>query len=372
MPKLNFALPLFGDTPDQAQHRGTVFVVLNGDPSLYEPIKEALANGGFGIAPVQDQWFRHFWKIQRQAGSAQTHNPATPLAGSKHTPVSLNSLVKKLKAQWGHLAPATRTKLDCHFKVAKRFLNFDRDVMDISLADMRELKSKLSEKRKPVTVNDIIFKALASLFTLALEDGIIDRSPLERLKRGKRGETRREQPSWAQSQQIVDEVAKSTSETGLIVGFMRNFGVGQAEIKYLLSEHIDFTAQTIHFRRKKTGKLFDVPIFPHAKKFVEQLKADGRLQRGMPVLAWRNPRKALETACEHLNLPEYEPRALRRCFIVRCLETGVDPRVVAKWQGHSDAKLIFTVYGKYIDAKHEQREAAKLSDQPPERSNPNA
>src|SRR6185312_14197936 len=75
MPKSNFTHPLFGDTPNQPEHRGTVFIVLNGDPSLYEPIKEALANGGFGIALVEDQWFRHFWKIQRQAGSAQTHNP---------------------------------------------------------------------------------------------------------------------------------------------------------------------------------------------------------------------------------------------------------------------------------------------------------
>jgi len=363
--------PLFGIAADQGQCQGAVFIVLNGDPSLYEPIRKVLINAEFKITPVENHWFQHFWKIQRQAGSAQTHNPATSRAGSQRK-VSMNSLVTKLKAQWGHLAPATRTKLDCHFKVAKEFLNFDRAVMDISLADMRELKSKLSEKRKPVTVNDIIFKALAALFTLALEDGIIDRSPLERLKRSKRGEIRREQPTWAQSQQIVDEVAKSTSETGLIVGFMRNFGVGQAEIKYLLGEHIDFTAQTVHFRRKKTGKLFDVPIFPHAKKFIEQLKSDGRLQRGKSVLAWRNPRKALETACEHLDLPEYEPRALRRSFIVHCLETGVDPRVVAKWQGHSDAKLIFTTYGKHIDAKHEQREAAKLGDQSPERSDANA
>jgi integrase len=358
MSKQKITFPFFEDTPDQDQCRGTVLVVLNGDSSLYEPIAEVLTNAGFEIAQVKDQWFHHLWKIQRLIDASQTRNLAAPPPGSKRTSVSLMRLVEMFKAQWNHLAPATRTKFDCHFKVAKRYLDFDRDVAGIRLADMRELKSKLAEERKPSTINDIIFKALAALFTLALEDGIIDRSPLERLKRAKRGEIRREQPTWGQSRRIVDEVAKSTSETGLIVGFMRNFGVGQAEIKYLLGEHIDLTAQTIHFRRKKTGKLFDVPIFTHAQKFIETLKSEGRLQRGHFVVRWRNPRKALETACEHLNLPEYEPRALRRCFIVHCLETGIDPRVVAKWQGHSDAKLIFTTYGKHIDAKHEQREAA--------------
>jgi integrase len=288
-------------------------------------------------------------------------DPVVPVPHPGHL-VTLNDLVARFKEDWGYLAPATRAKLDCHFKVAAHYLDFDRDVTGIRLADMRVLKSRLSDGRKPSSVNDIIFKALGALFKLALDDEIIDRSPLERLKHARRGETERQQPSWEQSQQIVDEIEKSASETALIVRFMRDFGVGQAEIKFLFGQHIDFAAQVIHFRRKKTGKPFDVPIFSHAKHFVERLKAEGRLQVDKPVAAWRNPRKALATACENLNLPTYEPRAFRRCFIVHCLEMSIDPRVVAKWQGHKDAKLIFSVYGKHIDAKYEQREAGKLDD----------
>jgi integrase len=282
--------------------------------------------------------------------------------------VSLNDLVEKYKAQWNYLAAGTRTKMGFHFKVAARFLDFDRDVTKIQLADMRVLKGKLSEGRKPSSVNDILFKGLGALFKIAIEDEIVDRSPLERLKPARKGEIEREQPTWEQSQQIVNETEKSAPETALIVRFMRDFGVGQAEIKFLFGGHIDLDKQVIHFRRKKTGKLFDVPIFGHAKQFVERLRAEGRLQVDKPVVAWRNPRKALATACENLNLPVYEPRALRRCFIVHCLEMGIDPRVVAKWQGHKDAKLIFTTYGKHIDAKHEKQEAGKLDDQQIERS----
>ena len=47
---------------------------------------------------------------------------------------------------------------------------------------------------------------------------------------------------------------------------------------------------------------------------------------------------------------------------------GIEPRVVAKWQGHKDTTLIFKVYGKHIDAKYEQREAGKLDEQQIERS----
>jgi len=274
--------------------------------------------------------------------------------------VSLSSLVERFKSESRHLAAATREKFDSHFKVAGRYLDFDRDVASIKLGDMRLLKSKLSEGRKPSTVNDILFKAMGALFKIAGEDDLIDRSPLEKLAHSRKVEPDRQQPLWEQSQEIVDSIRTSSSETGVIAGFMRNFGVGQAEIKHLLGENIDADAGVIHFRRKKTGKQFDVPIFPHAKPFIEALKTEGRLQVGKPVVAWRNPRKALATACERLSLPSYEPRALRRCFIVHCLQQGIDPRLVAKWQGHRDAKLIFSVYGKFIDRDYELAQAERL------------
>ena len=33
---------------------------------------------------------------------------------------------------------------------------------------------------------------------------------------------------------------------------------------------------------------------------------------------------------------------------------------MAKWQGHEDAKLIFYVYGKFIDQGYEKAQAGKL------------
>jgi integrase len=283
-----------------------------------------------------------------------------PMHHAARKGTTVTDLVARFKAQWGHLAPATCEKLDFHFKVAARHFDFERDITCIRLAEMRVLKSKLSEGRKPSTVNDILFKALGGLFKLAVEDGLIERSPLEGLKRARRRETERQQPSWEQAQVIVEEVARLAPESGLMAAMMRNFGVGQAEIRQLRGEHIDPGAGVIHFRRKKTGKSFDVPIFPYAQPFIESLLAEGRLKVGRAVVEWRNPRKALASACERLGLPVYEPRSLRRCYIVHCLELGVDPRLVARWQGHRDAALIFKVYGNHIDAKYERREADKL------------
>jgi hypothetical protein len=38
----------------------------------------------------------------------------------------------------------------------------------------------------------------------------------------------------------------------------------------------------------------------------------------------------------------------------------VELRLIAKWQGHADARLILSRYGAYIDADYEKRELAKL------------
>jgi integrase len=294
--------------------------------------------------------------------TATPSQPSSPaVAGNGQRAVkSLHSLVERFRRESKHLAPSTREKFDSHFKVAAEHLNFDRDVRTITLADLRQLKSTLSNGRKPSSLNDILFKAVAALFRMAIDDEIIQRSPLERLKRAKKGEPDRAHPNWEQAQQIEAEVGRYTTETEVIIGFMRNFGVGQAEIHYLNGENVDSENGVVHFRRKKTGKPFDVPIFPHAKPFIEKLKAEGRLRLGKPVVAWRNPRKALATACERLGFPSYEPRALRRSFIVHCLQKGIDPRLIAKWQGHKDAKLIFSVYGKFIDREYEKGQAEKL------------
>ena len=292
--------------------------------------------------------------------------PPAPPAGiriilKQPTDVTLANLLDRFRLESGHLAKSTRQTLDFHFKVAADHFDFGREVSKVTLADLRTLKSKLCDGRKPSTVNDILFKAMAALFKIAVEDEIIEKSPLEKLKRVRKGgEPNRAQPTWEQAQQIEAEAGRYAAETAVIIGFMRNFGVGQAEIRYLVGDHVDLKNGVIHFRRKKTGKPFDVPIFHHAQAFIEQLKDQNRFQTGNPVVTWRNPRKALEAACERLGLPSYEPRALRRCFIVHCLQQGIDPRIVARWQGHKDAKLIFTVYGKFIDGAYERAQAEKL------------
>ena len=138
-------------------------------------------------------------------------------------------------------------------------------------------------------------------------------------------------------------------------------GLGQGELGNLLGEHIDLERGQITVRRQKTQRVFTIPIYPQARPFVDRLKAGGRIQPGNPVFTCTNPREALSLACRRLNFPQFSPRSFRRCFITRCLELGIDPRVVASWQGHRDATLILRVYGNHIHSDHHQRMANLLT-----------
>jgi integrase len=76
-------------------------------------------------------------------------------------------------------------------------------------------------------------------------------------------------------------------------------------------------------------------------------------------------KKAMAGACRRLNLPAFTQRSLRRMFIVRAIERGVDVKVIAEWQGHRDGgKLILDTYS-HVNRAHSNRMAQLMSDGEP-------
>jgi len=284
---------------------------------------------------------------------------ASPTAApSKH--VTLQSLATDLKAQWTHLSASTQKLRGCYVTTLEKHLDFSSDVTHVTAADVRKLRGELAQGRKASTVNDLLSKGLRPLFDLALESGAIAKSPMDGVKLLKKTKPIRLQPSWQEALAILEKVEASAPKSAPLLRFILYFGVGQAEVQGVKGEHFDFGRGELHLFRQKTRKEYVVPIYPHCKLFVQQLKDESRIVAGNKVFNWRSPRKALETACVALGLPKFSPRALRRTFIVHCLEKGMDARVVADLQGHADATLILRVYGKFISPDHRKRQVEKL------------
>jgi integrase len=115
---------------------------------------------------------------------------------------------------------------------------------------------------------------------------------------------------------------------------------------------------------KKTTAAFFIPIYPQVRPLVERLCQDRKPNEYLFKIG--QARKALANACARLELPNFTQRSLRRMFITRCLEKGIDVKVVAQWQGHRDGgKLILDTYS-HVRPAHAQRMAALLTTDEPE------
>ena len=272
---------------------------------------------------------------------------------------TLRELVRRWRLAQEGRAPATLEKHDFTISTLDRYLDLDRPVSEYRPQDVREAAAKArSRGLKGQTINETVLRLLRNAFHLAVEDHLIASNPVTSVKGERRDPIVRKQLAWEDANRVLEDIKSRSLESYLQLKFILLLGVGKAEAKGLTGGAVNWTTSKIAFVRKKTGEPFEVPIYPWAKEFIRQLEP--RFQPGVPVFDWRNPRRALITACEHCGVAPMTPLSLRRTLIVHLLEQGAEPRLVAQWQGHRDATLIHRTYGKHINSAHERAQIARL------------
>ena len=192
---------------------------------------------------------------------------------------------------------------------------------------MREIKpfmlrSWLAEQRKArklksAGVNNYL-RMLHGLFGLAVDLGAISENTAHEIQLIREENPDRLTPTWEQAHAIIEAVKRPNSKIALTA--MLLLGVGQGELANLRGEHFNLEKNTILIRRQKTQKVFTIPIYPHARPFVEMLRNAGRLENDKDVFKISNPREALTLTCRKMKLPAYSPRSFRRAFIIRALK----------------------------------------------------
>ncbi len=217
------------------------------------------------------------------------------------------------------------------------------------------------------------YNAALSVVRTALESAVRDRiiaeNPAKHLKYHKRTKPIRLTPTFEQFKAIVADVRarklnREAEQSGDFIEFLGSCGLGQAEASALTRAHVDLAAAQIIVYRKKTDTGFAVPIFPQSRPLVEKLcGGKGHNERLFTIY---EARKALRNACRRLGFPEFTHRSLRRMFITRAIEKGVDVKVISEWQGHGDGgRLILSTYS-HVRPAHSQRMAQLMSDGDPE------
>ena len=111
--------------------------------------------------------------------------------------------------------------------------------------------------------------------------------------------------------------------------------IAERNVNWDKGEHGELTV-----RRKKTTALFYPPIYAHLKPLMQKLY--GRYETppaaDTKVFTILDARKSLTNACKRLGFPHFTQRSIRAYLIRRLWQSGVDIKLIAKWQGHNDGE----------------------------------
>src|SRR5262245_42263154 len=207
---------------------------------------------------------------------------------------------------------------------------------------------------------------IKDIFEMAVRDSIISRSPAAHLRRAKPPKPIRATPSFEEFKAIVESIRSQkynghdAQESADFVEFLGLAGLGKAEAAALRQSDIDWKHETITTFRHKTKSGFAIPIYPQLKPLLLRRRHDDAPNER--VFKIDNAKKAIANACRRLNVPHYSHISLRRMFITRAIERGVDVKVIAEWQGHKDGgKLILDTYS-HVNRAHSHRMAQLMTD----------
>jgi integrase len=263
---------------------------------------------------------------------------------AKHTQETRKSILKIFRATWKH--------------------GFETLVRNVTKGQLQLWLSEHQARLRNSSLNEYV-RFLRHVFSLALNHKVIADSPAAGFKQLKVEKPIRATPSWHQFQAIVRNIKgqkfnADAEDSADLIEFMGLAGIGTAECGNLLGEHIDFDNKRITLYRSKTDTGYAIPIFPQVLPLLEKLKEKGCVEIGRRVFRVRDPKKALAAACRRLKYPHFSPRSLRRCFITRAIEKGIDFKTIASWQGHQDGGVLIAKTYSHLRNEHSEAMAKKL------------
>jgi integrase len=288
--------------------------------------------------------------------------------------ITLDALCTKYLATIGHFADKTVVRKKY---IVRRLLDEFPKGRDCQVSKIRQsdLEAWLAGCKLGAPSHILFVQLLKELFTMAVNDKSLVESPAEKIRSKKAAKPVRITPSFEEFLSIVANVRAQKlnadcEESADFLAFLGLVGVGQAEASSIEKQHVNLRNKKLTFLRRKTDKAYDVKIFPQAEELVTKLVSKPGMRPHTKLFSIVDAKKALAGSCRRLGLPAYSQRALRRMFITRCIELGIDVKVIAEWQGHSDGgKLILGTYS-HVRNNHAEEMAKKLTLPSPVSSKP--
>jgi len=125
----------------------------------------------------------------------------------------------------------------------------------------------------------------------------------------------------------------------------------------------DTDSQNARIRVKVGGRgtktrLERLPLLPPLRALLAMMP---KIQGVPKVLALRQYRNGLRSACDDLDLPRFTHHSLRRFFVSNAIEAGVDFKTIPAWAGHSDGGMLAAKTYGHLRREHSEAMAQRMT-----------
>lgn len=239
----------------------------------------------------------------------------------------------------------------------------------ITAEECAKAAAKLRAKYSPTRYNGTL-ETLRAVLQLGVELGCIAENPMvfANKRKGIRGIPRAkvvpkdwQLPERKEFNTLVQRLnaLPSRLRASRTVRFIAFSGLRIGAARLVMPSDVDLERNCLSKPKfKYSDSATRLPMFKELRKVCEELLADYPGEG--PLLPIKNPRRALKNACNECGVEPLNNHALRKLFVTRCLESGVDVRTCADWVDHKDnGALLLKRYAHVIDG-HSQRMSHKV------------
>ena len=216
-----------------------------------------------------------------------------------------------------------------------------------------------------VSVANKLHGAIRKLAGILVEHGLRVDDPTRELQRMRPRKALRTMPGRADMDRIVAFIRgqrkRGCLQSSRLVGFLAFSGCRKGEAAALAWKHVkpewlevgtDGETKGAEFRR--------VPISAPLRTILEDARPEDAKDADR-IFTLKSPRRALDTACEALELPRMRVHDLRHFYATWCIESGVDIPTVSKWLGHKDGGALAMRTYSHVRDDHSLTAVKKLA-----------
>lgn len=197
-----------------------------------------------------------------------------------------------------------------------------------------------------------IRQLLTSLFEYAVEDDLIEKSPMARVKLPIYESTNGTALTMEEELAFVKQCRVSGTRSGKAFIFILYCGLRRSELASAQIEGEWVYIVSAKQRKGKQERTRRIPISPRLRKLLPNLETD--LEEFKDLYLNRLGRQFKEW------LPNHHLHELRHTFITRCQECGIPREVVSLWAGHKADNTMTTNVYTHFSEEFQLREIQKF------------